>query len=208
MSAQDLIDEYKAKTAPNSVDPVLTGNMVQAVLDEDRTLSFRVYTEDRIPATDGISTDAASPTFITGLIMDTQEGGFELVTTGPWANTGAVLNNTGFDVDVIGTFSFYPDNSGGTSRIDIWSETSVDGITILENEGSARSIEISGSGESTSTKSSRFTDWPDGHMVRFAFTDTGGGQCAFVKPTVTTTQGTISGASFSFQETVSKKIEP
>jgi len=34
MSAQDSIDEYKSKIAPNSVSPILTGNMVQAVLDE------------------------------------------------------------------------------------------------------------------------------------------------------------------------------
>ena len=170
--------------------------------------SFRVFTVDRIPAVNGISADASSPTFVTGLQLDSEEGGFELVTVGPWANTGAVRNLTGFDIDVIGTFSFYPDNSGGTSRIDMWSETSIDGITIIENEGSARSIEISGTGESTSTKSSRFTNWPDGGMVRFVFTDTGGGQCAFVNPTVTTTQGTVDGASFSFQESVIKKVTP
>ena len=180
---------------------VLNGNFTELA-----TKSFRVFTVDRIPAVNGISNDASSPTFVTGLQLDSEEGGFELVTAGPWANTGAVRNLTGFDIDVIGTFSFYPDNSGGTSRIDMWSETSMDGITIIENEGSARSIEISGTGESTSTKSSRFTNWPDGGMVRFVFTDTGGGQCAFVKPTVTTTQGTVDGASFSFQESVIKKV--
>ncbi len=208
MTVQALIDEYKAKTAPNSVDPVLTGDMVQAVYDEDKTLSFRVITTDRIPSINGISTDPANPTYATGLQIDSEEGGFELVNTGPWANTGAVRNVTGFDIDVIGTFSFYPDNSGGTSRIDMWSETSMDGITILENAGSARSIEVANSGESTSTKSSRFTDWPNGGMIRFVFTDTGGGQCALVKPVVTTTQGAIDGASFSFQENVVKRVVP
>lgn len=175
-------------------------------INTGENLAFGVLTKDRIPNTGGISTDEANPTYLTGLVFGEQAGGFELVTTGPWANTGAVLNNTGFEVDVIGTFSYYPDNSSGTSRIDIWSETSADGITITENANSARSIEVAGTGESSGTKSSRFTAWKNGEMVRFAFTDTGSGACAFSVPVVSTTQGTIDAPSFSFQEAVVRKV--
>lgn len=173
---------------------------------ENGALSFSVLTRDRIPLTGGISTDPLNPTYLTSLEISEQSGGFELVTTGPWANTGAVLNNTGFDIDALGTFSYYPDNSGGISRVDMWSETSADGITITENADSARSIEIAGSGESSGTKSSRFTNWPNGSMVRFAFTDTGGGACAFLPLSVTSTQGTVSAPAFSFQETAVRKF--
>lgn len=176
------------------------------VVNTEPMLSFGVFTKNRVPLVGGISVDEANPTYLTGLQFSEEVGGFALVTVGPWADTGAVLNNTGFDIDVIGTFSYYPDNSGGTSRIDMWSETSADGITIAENADSARSIEVASSGESSGTKSSRFLNWKNGEMVRFAFTDTGGGDCAFVVPTVTTTQGSVDAPSFSFQEAVIKKV--
>jgi len=164
------------------------------------TLTFSVITRNRVPLAGGISTSTATPTYLTGLEISEQTGGFELVSTGPWADTGAVLNNTGFDIDVLGTFSYYPENSGGTSRIEIWSETSVDGVTITENDDSARSIEIANNGESSGTKSSRFTNWANGSMVRFAFVDTGAGACALTPLTVASTQGSVRAPSFSFQE--------
>ena len=187
-------------------DSVNNADPLNPVIEEQEGLSFSVLTKESIPNVGGISTDPLNPTYITGLAISEQTGGFELVTTGPWANTGAVLNNTGFDVDVIGTFSYYPDNSGASSRIDMWSETSTDGISIIENDDSARSIEVPSNGESSGTKSSRFTNWANGDMVRFAFTDTGGGDCSFVVPVVATTQGTVDAASFSFQEAVVRKL--
>lgn len=202
----------KKKTSVGGGVQSVTGDSVDnadarnPVVLQDVILSFSVLTRERIPNAGGISDDPLNPTYLTGLTISEQTGGFEIVTTGPWANTGAVLNNTGFDLDVIGTFSYYPDNSGATSRIDMWSETSTDGVSIIENEDSARSIEIPNNGESSATKSSRFTNWANGDMVRFAFTDTGGGACSFVVPVVTTTQGTVDAASFSFQEAVIRKL--
>jgi len=197
-ATSEFVESVTGENVDNTdpLNPVVLPEMV---------LSFGVVTSDRIPLVGGISTSAAAPTYATGLSLSEVSGGFELVTTGPWANTGAVLNNTGFDIDVIGTFSYYPDNSGGTSRIDMWSETSADGIIIVENAGSARSIEIASSGESSGTKASRFLSWKNGEMVRFAFTDTGAGDCAFAPPSVTSTQGTVTAPSFSFQEAVVKK---
>ncbi len=186
----------------------VTGDLVDntdplnPVVNNKEPMSFSVITRSRVPLAGGISSNPLSPTYLSGLEMSEQAGGFEIVTTGPWADTGAVLNNTGANIDVQGTFSYFPDNSGGTSRIEIWSETSADGITITENDDSARSIEISGTGESSGTKSSRFTNWPNGSMVRFAFVDTGGGSCAFSPLSVVSTQGAVRAPSFSFQEAV------
>ncbi len=184
-----------------SGDSVDNTDPLNPIVNEVPELTFSVLTRDVIP----ISDNPLSPTYLTGLEISEQTGGFELVTTGPWADTGAVLNNTGFDIDVMGTFSYYPDNSGGTSRIDMWSETSTDGIAITENDDSARSIEVSSSGESSGTKSSRFTGWKSGDMVRFVFTDDGGGTISFKPLTVTSTQGTVRAPSFSFQEAVVRK---
>jgi len=207
----DLLEQILAATGDTGGVESVTGDLVDntdplnPIVNENPELTFSVFTRETIPNTGGISANPAAPTYATGLEISEQTGGFELVTTGPWANTGAVLNNTGFDIDVMGTFSYYPNNSGGTSRVDMWSETSTDGITITENDDSARSIEISGTGETSSTKSSRFTAWSNGDMIRFVFTDSGGGSCVFDPVLVTSTQGTVRAPSFSFQETVVRK---
>lgn len=154
---------------------------------------FEVETQDTI----AISGNSASPSYITGLVVTSVAGGLELVTTGPWANTGALLNNTGNTLDMLGVFDFHPDNTGSASRLDIWTEKSTDGITVTENAGSARTIEIANNAESTSTKSSHVTSWADGDMLRFAMYDSGGGAISLVQSSVLANgANTINGPSF------------
>ena len=131
-----------------------------------------------------VSDDSANPSYIEGLTLISAQGGIELVTTGPWANTGALINNSDLTLDMLGTFDFYPDNSGNASRLDFWSEKSTDGITITENQGSARRVEVSGTAESTNTKSSKVSVWAPGEMLRFAVYDSGGGSISLIQPTV------------------------
>lgn len=188
-------------------DLVDNADPLNPIINAEPTLSFSVLTRERIPNTGGISSDPLNPTYLTGLEISEQTGGFELVTTGPWANTGAVLNNTGEGVviDMMGTFTFNPDNSGGASRVEMWSETSSDGITIIENDDSARKIEVPSAAETTGSKASRFTNVNHGDMIRFAFVDTGTGSVAFVPISVISTQGTVRAPSFSFQEDVVRR---
>lgn len=146
-----------------------------------------------------ISSDANSPTYIADLGLVFQSGGFELVTSGPWANTGAILNNTGLTLDMIGSFDMYPNNSGATSRLEIWSERSVDGIVVNKNSRSARSVEIGANGESTNTKSSRVTTWAPGEMLRFAMYDSGGGSVSLDELTLVTDDGDVTSPKFSWR---------
>lgn len=144
-----------------------------------------------------ISDDEFNPSYMPTLQFVSEVGGFEIVTTGPWANTGAILNNTGFDLDMIGAFDFFADNSGATSTLEWWSETSADGILITPNALSHRRIEVSSSNETTQTKSSRMNGWSHGTMLRFAVYDSGGGT---IQLTTTTVQanGTTSVTQPSF----------
>ena len=166
---------------------------------------FDASTGERIPLAGGISEDDNAPTFATGLAFDSVLGDFELVTTGPWANTGAVLNNTGFDVDAVGTFDVYLKNNGTVSRLDIWSESSSDGVVITVNTNSARSLEVSNSSESSQTKSSKIQNWKHGDMVRFCFTDTGGGDCNLEQANISGRGQTVTSPSFAWRLTVTKK---
>ena len=123
-----------------------------------------------------ISDDNTDPSYIEGLQLVSQVGGFELVTTGAWNDTGAIRNNTGFTLDMLGVFEMYPDNQGAASRIEVWSEVSADeGVSSTENALSARIMEVPSSGESTQTKSSRIIGWQQGELLRFAMYDSGGG---------------------------------
>ena len=208
MSAEDAIANIRAKQGlkDKSFDCNFHADQLQLIVTDLKTLSFSASTINRVPLTGGLSDDGTDPTLITGLTMTSQIGGFELVTTGAWADTGAVLNNTGFDVDDLGAFDFYPNNTGGTSRIDMWSETSTDGVTITVNELSARSIEVSGTGESSDSKVSKAFDWKHGEMLRFAFTDSGGGSIAFEQASVSGRGQVILSPSFGWQLVTTRRV--
>lgn len=161
--------------------------------------SFFYASTERIPLAGDISSDLTAPTYVNGLTEIAQVGGFELVTTGPWANTGAILNNTGETVTMIGSFDFHPQNQGSLSTLNIWSEQSSDGgNTFTENDFSARSYDIATSAESTQTKSARIVDWPSGSMNRFAMYNGGGGGLHFEPPSFDANSGgnVVSGLSF------------
>ena len=147
-----------------------------------------------------VSSSSAAPSYVDGLALLAASDAFELVNTGPWAGTGAILNNSGYDLDMIGSFGFFPDNSGTLSRVDFWSERSADGVVITENELSARSVEVTSTTEATQTKDSSIVNWKHGDMLRFAFYDSGGGAISFVQPTVLANGSeNVLGPSFSWQ---------
>jgi len=154
---------------------------------------FEVETSDTI----SISSVSASPSYITNLVVTSSLGGIELVTTGPWAGTGAMINNSSLTLDMLGLFDFHPDNTGSASRLDMWTEKSVDGIVVNENAGSARVIEIANNAESTGTKSSRITGWAPGEMLRFAMYDSGTGAISLVQSSVLANgANVVTGPSF------------
>lgn len=161
--------------------------------------AFEASTLARIPLVDGISSDDQNPTIITGMAFDFVKGAFEVVMDGPWSDTGAIRNNTGLTLDGIGTFSYYPDNSGTTSRLDMWSEVSVDGVAITPTPLSARSIEVSSTSESSGTKASTIIGWAPGEMLRFVLTDSGGGSINLGPPEIQARGATLQGASFKWQ---------
>lgn len=161
--------------------------------------AFEASTLDRIPAVGGVSEDDLNPTFATGMTLDFVKGDFEIVADGPWANTGAIRNNTGLTVDGIGTFSYYPDNSGAPSRLDMWSETSTDGVVITITPLSARSIEIPSNAETSGTKASTIIGWGPGEMLRFAFTDSGRGEFNLQPAEIQARGATLQSASFKWQ---------
>lgn len=208
MSAQDAVDNIRSKQGiTNSIDPEYHADQLQLLVDALETFEFDAVSNSRVPLAGSISDDDTDPTLVSGLVLESQNGGFELVSTGPWADTGAILNNTGFDVDCIGSFDIFPDNSGAASRIDMWSETSTDGITISVNDGSARSIEVASSSESTLTKSSKVIGWANGDMLRFAFTDSGGGTIFVTQANVAARGGTVTSPAFSWRLVVTKRTE-
>lgn len=143
---------------------------------------------------------SAAPAYAVGLAILAGSDLFELVTTGPWANTGAILNKSGYDLDCIGSYGFFPNNSGSSSRIDFWSEKSEDGVIVTENQLSARSVEVTNTTEATQTKDSSIFGWKHGEMLRFAMYDSGGGSIKLVQPIVLANGvNNILGPSFSWQ---------
>ena len=138
-----------------------------------------------------VGTDPDSPSFITGLVIPSERGGFTI------DSNGAVTNNTGRTIEAItGTISFQPDKEGGvTTQLDLWSELSLDGVVWTQNPGSLRTIEISSSGETFKTSISLALNWPDGAMIRFRMFSVGSA-LSFVPPSATVLGGeVVTGAS-------------
>lgn len=143
-------------------------------------------------STINVGIDPDSPSFITGLVIGSERGGFTVD-----AN-GAVTNNTGRLISAVtGTISFQPDkDGGGTTQLDLWSEISNDGVTWTQNSGSLRTMEVSNSGETFKTSVSLAFNWTAGSMIRFRMFSAGGGAISFVAPTATVLGGeVVTGAS-------------
>lgn len=187
-NAQTLIDEYTAKTLPNSVSPTLTAEMAQAVLDECHKTSFIAVSSDTIP----VSENDASLSIVTGLSLLSTTNGFIVDSA-----TGSV-KNTGADIDsAIGSISYQPSRTGGgaANSLYIISEISTDGITWTKNLNSARKIEIPSDGETFKTSVSFVEQWLSGEYLRFKFYTLGGGSISFTPESVTLEGEVISGYS-------------
>lgn len=103
-------------------------------------VQFQAETTDTIT----ISDDSDNPSYITGLTLDSESSDFVPTLTGASADedTGAIVNNTGKTLYMAGDFTYQPNNQGSTSRLQMWSERSLDGITWTENQYSGRTIEV------------------------------------------------------------------
>ncbi len=168
-----------------------------AEVDSLYKFQFKAQSIDVIP----IGDDPDNPTYITGLVLDEVSDGFSLGLTGSLSDedTGAIVNNTGKDISMSGSFTYQPDNSGSTSRLQMWSETSTDGVSWVENTLSGRTMEVSSNAESTSTKKSSIINWASGEYLRFAVYDSGGGSVNFEPITISVNGGTDNVTSLSFE---------
>lgn len=119
--------------------------------------------------------NATNPSFLLNAIVEHSRG-----VTLTDASEGVIRNDTGRPLNMIGSFSYNPDQtSGGRSVIHIISETSTDGVTWTGNLNSDRKVEITSSTESWQTKSSDVVGWQPGDYLRFRFF-TGQGGIRFV----------------------------
>jgi hypothetical protein len=129
--------------------------------------SFLATTNTTIP----INGDSVNPSFLPIDAIIAPEG----VELGN-ASEGSVKNITGRIIGkMTGSVSFNPDvTGGGTKRIVIVSETSIDnGATWQGNLNSIRKVEIGSATESFKTNVSLLVDWPDQALLRFrAFDET------------------------------------
>ena len=123
---------------------------------------FIVATKDTIP----VPNDPNASGFFTGYASINSISGFEVD-----AVSGSVRNVSGRTIGQMGgTISFSPSKSGGTtSELDIFSERSSDKITWTKNINSARSYQITNTGQSFRTTVSFITNWQNNEYVRFKF---------------------------------------
>ena len=132
--------------------------------------SFLATTNSVIP----INGDSVNPSFLPIDLLIAPDG-VEIGT----AAEGSVKNISGRLIrKMTGSVSFNPDvTGGGTKRIVIVSETSIDNqVTWQGNLNSIRKVEIGSATESFKTNVSLLIDWPDQAFLRFrAFDETGAG---------------------------------
>jgi hypothetical protein len=134
-------------------------------------------------------------TFFPGLVGVGENTGFTVHPT-----TGSVRNASGRDLaKVTGVISIQPVKSGGNvSLLSFFSEKSVDGVTWVKNSFSARTYDISNTGDSFKTSASFTTEWPNNSYLRFRFF-ADDSTLSFVSPTVIADGDTIRGYSMAWE---------
>ena len=140
-----------------------------------------------------IGTDPNSPSFLTGMSIDSSSSGISAIDA-----NGAVRNLSGREIPSMdGTISFQPNKAGGgTTTVHLWSERSADGVAWTQNAQSLRVLEIPNNGETFKTSISSVTAWANGDYLRFRLYSPSGGTIDFSSPTDTVLGGeNIVGAS-------------
>jgi hypothetical protein len=124
--------------------------------------SFIVATTDSIP----ISSDPDASSFFTGLTAINGIDGFEINVA-----SGSVRNVSGKTLNAMsGTISTQPSKTGGTTtELDLFSERSTDLVNWTKNANSARSYQITNTGQSFRTTVSFIESWANNEYVRFKF---------------------------------------
>lgn len=156
MTAQTLIDEYAAKTLPNSVNPALTAAMAQAVLDDKAFIVLESTTVQTL------STNESIPTVLDNWVV-VKSNGVSLQGDSIRNDTGRVINF------MSGTIGLHPevDGGGGSKLINLTSEKSPDGIAPYVISNQNRPIFTRNNSESYNTKESYLIDFAIGEHVRF-----------------------------------------
>lgn len=168
-----------------------TAAFVYIVQADDTTVTTRIEVSNQASKFIGfhggtftLGTDSSDPDYLTGdgvtnIPTITFQGGkfFEL-----WdPDTFAVKNISGKTLLVTGLISWHPVKSGGgTARIVIGSESSVDeGQNWSLNQGSNRPNEILNDGDTFQSKISFFLEWLPNQIIRFRVYNGGGGTVNF-----------------------------
>lgn len=123
-------------------------------------LNFLVASSDSI----SVSNDPNASSFFTGLAGLGDNQGFTVD-----AATGSVINTSGRNIaKVTGQISIQPTKSGGSvTLLSVFSEKSTDGVSWTKNANSARTYDLSNTGESFKTSASFTLNWSNGEYLRF-----------------------------------------
>lgn len=152
-----------------------------------------------------ISNNQASPTYVTGFVLDAlSSSDFELITYDiGGANERQWIKNVGNKTLNMSGDSLWQvsQGAGGTTELVLWSERSADdGATFTENPKSLRKREINNNNDDSVSFPSSVRAWLPGESISWAMHSEGGGSISLSAPSATVNgSNTITGVAVGWQ---------